>query len=161
MSYTRIPDRRKSRRESGGDGRRARKRFVIQSDYVIKIMTADHEIFYADLLDISLSGIYVVVVAGQWKPAQGESITIHLHDNREQDDVVVTGVIKYTNPGSMFGQSDCGLGIRFDEEISSHLVRGGDGSLCLAGNMLLTIPSGVGQDASAAGSPGGLMAAAF
>ena len=100
-------------------------------------------------------------IRDRWKPAQGESITIHLHDNREQDDVVVTGVIKYTNPGSMFGQSDCGLGIRFDEEISSHLVRGGDGSLCLAGNMLLTIPSGVGQDASAAGSPGGLMAAAF
>lgn len=138
MSYTRIPDRRKSRREGDDVGRRARKRFVLQDHYVVKIITGERQVYCADMLDISLSGIYLVVILDQWMPVKGQSVGILFQGSGDRRDAVVNGKIKYTKQESLFGVCECGLGICFDSEISSLLLADKDGGISLVGNKLLT-----------------------
>ena len=162
MSYTRTPDRRKSGRgeSDDNDGRRARKRFVLEDDYVVKVITEDRQAFYADMLDVSLSGVYLVVISDQWMPVAGERVEIHFKGNGDHRDGVVSGQIKYTNPGSLLGMSDCGLGVYFDGEISSLLVRGEDGSISLVGNELIAHTSGREGSSSQLSDSSGLIGAA-
>ena len=138
MVFNRAPDRRKTRREDSKDGRRTHKRFILDESIVVKITTSDNKTFCADLLDLSLSGMYIVVVTDHWQPTQNENIKAYFDCGKEQKDVFVTGKIQYSNPGSLLGEEAFGMGIHFDEKIASLLSTDSEGNAYLAGKRLIT-----------------------
>ena len=119
--FNRTPDRRSGSRNSGL-GRRKRKRYVLSSDLSAEILCADKTSVMANVLDISLSGAYLVASSSRWTPQRGEHVLVALADDEGDIGSPISAKLEYVNIGSLLGDEVFGLGVSFEKEIKEELI---------------------------------------
>ena len=119
--FNRTPDRRSGSRNSGL-GRRKRKRYVLSSDLSAEILCADKTSVMANVLDISLSGAYLVASSSQWTPQRGDQVLLALTDNAGAIGSSIGAKLEYVNVGSLLGDEVVGLGVSFEKEIEEEMI---------------------------------------
>ena len=119
--FNRTPDRRTGSRSSSL-GRRKRKRYVLTSDLSAEIRRADKTSVMANVLDISLSGAYLVASSSRWTPQRGEQVLVALADDEGDIGSPISAKLEYVNIGSLLGDEVFGLGVSFEKEIKEELI---------------------------------------
>ena len=119
--FNRTPDRRAGSRASSM-GRRKRKRYVLTSDLSAEIRRADKPFVMANVLDISLSGAYLVASSSQWTPQRGDQVLLALTDNAGAIGSPIGAKLEYVNVGSLLGDEVVGLGVSFEKEIEEEMI---------------------------------------
>ena len=119
--FIRTPDRRSGSRSSDL-GRRKRKRYVLSSDLSAEIRCTDETSIMANVLDISLSGAYLVASSSQWRPQRGEQMQLALADDKDRIGAPFNAKLEYVNVGSLLGDEVVGLGVSFEKEIKEEMI---------------------------------------
>jgi len=125
-------------------GRRKRKRYVLTSDLSAEIRCADNPLVMANVLDISLSGAYLVASSSKWAPQRGEQVLVALADDGGAIGSPISAKLEYVNAGSLLGDEVVGLGVSFEKEIKEEMI-------VEAGNQIIL--DGVNLDIEEADSP--------
>ena len=125
-------------------GRRKRKRYVLTSDLSAEIRRADKPFVMANVLDISLSGAYLVASSSQWAPQRGEQVLLALSNDEGAIGSPLGAKLEYVNVGSLLGDEVVGLGVSFEKEIKEEMI-------IEAGNQIIL--DGVNLDIEEADSP--------
>ena len=119
--FIRTPDRRSGSRSSDL-GRRKRKRYVLSSDLSAEIRCTDETFVMANVLDISLSGAYIVASSSKWVPQRGEHVLVALSDDEGDIGSPISAKLEYINIGSLLGDKVFGIGVSFEKEIREELI---------------------------------------
>ena len=119
--FIRTPDRRSGSRNSDL-GRRKRKRYVLTSDLSAEIRCADKTSVMANVLDISLSGAYLVASSSKWTPQRGEQVLVALADDEDDIGSPISAKLEYVNNGSLLGDEVVGFGVSFEKEIKEEMI---------------------------------------
>ena len=117
---SRKADRRKARRQDSA-GRRSFKRYVLESEEVVSIELSDQIRATADVLDLSLSGAYLLL-ATQVVPQSGQSIAISFSGLGFEGPELIRATVKYVNSSVLCGMQMYGLGVQFVEDLSDALI---------------------------------------
>ena len=132
----RQPDRRKARR-SDSAGRRGAKRYVLDNSEVISVALKDQAEVPADVLDLSLSGAYLLF-ATENIPKVGQQVTVRFSGFRPDVSPAVEATVMYVNSSSLYGEQLHGIGIHFIQEFSlSTLEESSGNEIYFAGKRLL------------------------
>ena len=110
---TLAPERMKEGRFNSG-GRRGRKRFVLEGEIVVGIFLAPQFYSAANVLDISMSGAYILL-GGVPKPKINQIIDVNFSDTQFVHPKCVKATIKYVNNSSLIGTEMYGIGVEFLE----------------------------------------------
>ena len=76
----------------------------------------------ANVLDISLSGAYLVASSSQWRPQRGEQMQLALADDKDRIGTPFNAKLEYVNVGSLLGDEVVGLGVSFEKEIKEEMI---------------------------------------
>ena len=109
--FTRTPERRKTRRQNSA-GRRSFNRFVLESEVVVGVTFSGGFFSTANLLDISLSGAYVLLGCDH-SPVINQIIEIDFSEIQFNDSKQVKACIKYVNNSLLLGGAMYGIGVEF------------------------------------------------
>ena len=118
--FTRTPERRKARRQNSA-GRRIFKRFVLESEVVVGVIFSGGSFSTANLLDISLSGAYVLLGCDA-SPGINQIIEIDFSEIQFNDSRRVKATIKYVNNSSLLGGEMYGIGVEFFDMLPDDFV---------------------------------------
>ena len=119
--FNRTPDRRSGSRASSM-GRRKRRRYVLTSDLSAEIRCADKTFVMTNVLDISLSGAYMVASSSKWAPQRGEQVLVELADDGGAIGSPISAKLEYVNAGSLLGDEVVGFGVSFEKEIKEEMI---------------------------------------
>ena len=103
-------------------GRRKRRRYVLTSDLSAEIRCADKTSVMANVLDISLSGAYIVASSSKWAPQRGEQVLVELADDGGAIGSPISAKLEYVNAGSLLGDEVVGFGVSFEKEIKEEMI---------------------------------------
>ena len=117
---SRTPERRKADR-ADSRGRRVRKRFVLESEIVVGIVLTPGSCFAANVLDISMSGAYILL-GGVPKPRINQIIEINFSEAQFVYPKCVKAGIKYVNNSSLIGAEMYGIGVEFVDLLSEEFM---------------------------------------
>ena len=92
------------------------------SDLSAEIRRADKPFVMANVLDISLSGAYIVASSSKWAPQRGEQVLVELADDGGAIGSPISAKLEYVNIGSLLGDEVFGLGVSFEKEIKEELI---------------------------------------
>ena len=134
--FDRQPDRRKARR-SDSAGRRGAKRYVLDNSEVISVALKDHAEVPADVLDLSLSGAYLLF-ATENIPKVDQQVTLRFSGFRPDVSPAVEATVMYVNSSSLYGEHIHGIGVRFIQQFSVSTLEESSGNVIhFAGKRLL------------------------
>ena len=133
----RKADRRKVRRPDSA-GRRSFKRYVLESEEVVSIELPDQIRATADVLDLSLSGAYLLL-ATQVIPQSGQSISISFSGLEFEGPELISAAVRYVNSSVLSGMQMYGLGVQFVEDLSDALIVEDSGNVIAFGGKSLRI----------------------
>ena len=92
------------------------------SDLSAEIRCADKTSVMANVLDISLSGAYIVASSSKWVPQRGEHVLVALADDEGDIGSPISAKLEYVNIGSLLGDEVFGLGVSFEKEIKEEMI---------------------------------------
>ena len=139
--FERVPDRRNSPR-FGTAGRRNHERHVLASEVVVDLEASGHPNSTANILDISLSGAYLLMGGGGLAPEANQTIDVLFCDLQFNLPKRISAIVKYVNESSFVGMSMYGLGVEFVREISENFIhKDADDLLSIAGTQVAIRPS--------------------
>ena len=124
--FDRQPDRRKARR-SDSAGRRGAKRYVLDNSEVISVALKDQAEVPADILDLSLSGAYLLF-ATENIPKVGEQLTVGFSGFSLDVSPAVEATVMYLDSTSFFGKELYGIGVQFVQRFPVSIVEPALGS---------------------------------
>jgi len=135
-AFDRQPDRRSANRRDSA-GRRRTKRYILENDIVVTIELPGQARVSGDVLDLSLSGAYLLV-GDDNIPQTGQNATISFPDYFKFEGLeAVEATVMYVNSSSLFGEQMHGLGIQFIQEFPRSIVEeSSDNIIYFAGKRL-------------------------
>ena len=92
------------------------------SDLSAEIRCADKTSVMANVLDISLSGAYIVASSSKWAPQHGEQVLVELADDGGAIGSPISAKLEYVNAGSLLGDEVVGFGVSFEKEIKEEMI---------------------------------------
>ena len=139
--FERVPDRRNAPRV-GTAGRRNHERHVLTSEVVVDLEVPGRLNSTANILDISLSGAYLLMGGGGIAPVVNQDIDVLFCDLQFNLPKRISAIVKYVNESSFVGMSMYGMGVEFIREISGNFIhKDTDDMLSIAGTQVAIRPN--------------------